>query len=349
MQNSRPPADLPESEERFIRKIIIFAAFLVLGLAIWLLKDVLLLLFAGILLAIVIRSIAEPLISKLAIPQGVAITLAVLTITFVISSGIFLFTTRIGAQLDALLHTLPSAASGVLERLGFPRVQDLLTGTAVGNVLTTAYEWGTALFAVASGILFVIFTGIYLSISPGIYKRGLVLLFPPRVQPQVEETIDNVGRSLGLWLGGQLIAMVLVGCTTAAGLWLIGHEAPLALGFISGVAEFVPIVGPIAGAIPGLLAASGGGLEMVIWTLAVYVIVQQIESNIIMPLIVGNAVEIPPAVGLFAVIALGVLLGPLGVLFAYPLAVVANVAIRRLYVREVLGEDVKISGEKPEA
>src|SRR5690606_5370296 len=84
---------------------------------------------------------------------------------------------------------------------------------------------------------------------------------------------------------------------------------------------------------------------MVIWTLAVYVIVQQFESNLILPVIVGSTVKIPPAVGLFAVIALGVLFGPLGVLFAYPLAVVADVAVRRLYVRETLGEEVEISGE----
>ena len=84
---------------------------------------------------------------------------------------------------------------------------------------------------------------------------------------------------------------------------------------------------------------------MVIWTLAVYVIVQQFESNLILPVIVGSTVKIPPAVGLFAVIALGVLFGPLGVLFAYPLAVVADVAFRRLYVRETLGEEVEISGE----
>jgi predicted PurR-regulated permease PerM len=140
--------------------------------------------------------------------------------------------------------------------------------------------------------------------------------------------------------------MLMVGVMTALGLWLIGLNSALALGFIAGLADFVPIVGPITAAIPGLLVASGQGFDMVLWTLAVYVIVQQIESNIIVPIVVGNAVKIPPALGLFAVIALGVLFGPLGVLFAYPLAVVADVAVRRLYIRETLGEKVEISGEE---
>jgi predicted PurR-regulated permease PerM len=171
------------------------------------------------------------------------------------------------------------------------------------------------------------------------------MLFPPRIQPEIRETIDDAGRALGLWLVGQLLAMLIVGVLTGLGLWLIGLPSAFALGFIAGLADFIPIVGPIAAAIPGLLVASGQGLDMVIWTLAVYVIVQQFESNLILPVIVGSTVKIPPAVGLFAVIALGVLFGPLGVLFAYPLAVVADVAVRRLYVRETLGEEVEISGE----
>jgi predicted PurR-regulated permease PerM len=73
--------------------------------------------------------------------------------------------------------------------------------------------------------------------------------------------------------------------------------------------------------------------------------VQQVESNIIMPLVSGRAVKLPPAMGLFAVVAIGILFGPLGLLLAYPLAIVIDVAVRRLYVREMLGEDVTIAGE----
>jgi predicted PurR-regulated permease PerM len=76
--------------------------------------------------------------------------------------------------------------------------------------------------------------------------------------------------------------------------------------------------------------------------------VQQIESNLIMPLVSGRAVVVPPAVGLFAVVAIGVLFGPLGLLLGYPLAIVTDVAVRKLYVREALGEDVDVAGEHTE-
>lgn len=346
MSNPRPPDDLPDSEVMFVRRIVIVAAFLGLAAAIWFLSNVLLLVFAGILLAVLVRSIADPLSEKFGISPGLALAIAGLAIVLVLASGIVLFGAQISSQFNQLFQELPAAADRILADFGFTGIENLLTGTIVGNVLTTAYRWATAVIGIATGLVFVIFTGIYLSIDPVTYRNGLVLMFPPRIQPQIGATVDDAGRALTLWLRGQLLAMLIVGVMTALGLWLIGLQSAIALGFIMGLADFVPIVGPIAAAIPGLLVASGQGLEMTLWTLAVYVIVQQIESNLVLPIIVGNAVKIAPAVGLFAVIALGVLFGPLGVLFAYPLAVVVDVSVRRLYIRETLGEPVEISGEK---
>jgi predicted PurR-regulated permease PerM len=132
---------------------------------------------------------------------------------------------------------------------------------------------------------------------------------------------------------------------TGAGLAFIGVPQALGLGFIAGVLEFVPYVGPILSAIPALLLASTQSWEMVAWTLGLFVIVQQVENNVILPLVSGRAVDLPPAVGLFAVVAIGILFGPLGLLLGYPLAIVVDVVVRRLYVREMLGEKVEIAGE----
>jgi predicted PurR-regulated permease PerM len=142
--------------------------------------------------------------------------------------------------------------------------------------------------------------------------------------------------------------MFMVGALIAAGLALVGVPPALALGLIAGVTEFIPIVGPVIGAAPALLLASTQDWPTVAWTLGVFVVVQQIESNVIMPLVAGRAVALPPAVGLFAVVALGVLFGPLGLFLGYPLAIVIDTAVRRLYVRETLGEDVEIVGEQEE-
>jgi len=117
------------------------------------------------------------------------------------------------------------------------------------------------------------------------------------------------------------------------------------LGLIFGLTEFVPVIGPIAGAVLVVLVAIGQSWEMALWATGLVVLVQQLESNLIMPLVSGRAVALPPAVGLFAVVAMGVVFGPLGLVLGYPLAVVSDVAIRRLYVRQTLGEDVEIAAE----
>ena len=85
---------------------------------------------------------------------------------------------------------------------------------------------------------------------------------------------------------------------------------------------------------------------MSLWALGVAIIVQQIENNLIMPLLVGRVVEVPAAVGMFAVVAIGVVFGPWGLLLGYPLAIVIDVAVRRLYVQEALGEPVEIAAER---
>jgi predicted PurR-regulated permease PerM len=82
-----------------------------------------------------------------------------------------------------------------------------------------------------------------------------------------------------------------------------------------------------------------------LWTIGIIIVVQQVESNLITPLIIGRSVSVAPGVALFAIVAMGVLFGPLGLLFGFPLALVADVAVRRLYVSDTLGEHVEIMGK----
>lgn len=140
--------------------------------------------------------------------------------------------------------------------------------------------------------------------------------------------------------------MVAVGALTALGLWLIGLPAPLALGLLAGLLEFVPYVGPILAALPGVLIAASLGPETMLYALLVYVVVQQVESNAIVPLVARQVLSLPPALAIFSVVALGLVFGPLGLVFAAPLTVLLVVAIGKLYVRETLGQPVKVPGEE---
>ena len=112
----------------------------------------------------------------------------------------------------------------------------------------------------------------------------------------------------------------------------------LALGLLAGLGEFVPLIGAFATAIPALLAASTVDMSTVLYTLALYVVIQQIEGNLIMPIVERRMVSLPPALALFAVVAFGLMFGILGVIFATPLTVVAYVAVQKLYVEDALGK-----------
>jgi predicted PurR-regulated permease PerM len=220
------------------------------------------------------------------------------------------------------------------------------SSSALGAIAARAVTIGSSIIESVAGFVLIVVGGIYLAAAPQTYRRGLIALFPERWHGIITSTVDDSSFALSRWLRAQLIAMLLIGAMTGLGMWLVGVPSPLALGLIAGATEFIPIVGPIVGAIPALLLASGLGWETTLYALAVAVFVQQLENNLIMPFVVGRVVELPAAVGLFATVAMGLLFGPLGLLLGYPLAIVADVAIRRLYVREALGKRVEIPAER---
>jgi predicted PurR-regulated permease PerM len=136
--------------------------------------------------------------------------------------------------------------------------------------------------------------GFYLAAQPALYRSGLGKLFPRRMRDEANQTVDDIGVGLRLWLIGQLIRMLLVGGLVTAAVWFLGLPSPLALGVIAGLAEFVPYVGPLIAAVPAILVASTQGLDAVLWTVIAYLVIHQIEGNLIVPLIQRQLIYIPP-------------------------------------------------------
>jgi predicted PurR-regulated permease PerM len=156
--------------------------------------------------------------------------------------------------------------------------------------------------------------------------------------------LDHCGAALRQWLKGQVLAMVMIGTLSGLGLWLLGVPSAAALGLIAGLAEFVPFVGPIAGAVLALLVASAQGLTTLLWVLILFLAIQQIEGNLVTPLIERQLVSLPMALTLFSIVAMGVVFGPLGVFLATPLTVLLHALVAKLYVEGVLGRRVSLPG-----
>jgi predicted PurR-regulated permease PerM len=338
---SSPPAPAM-TEAVYIRRVLIAVGIAAFAAALYVLSDILLLAFGSVLVAVVLRAIARPIYRGTTLGQKLSLLAAGLAVAALLGGIVYLFGGQISEQLYSLIEKLPAAADSLSKSVPYLSVAELVKGSSVGNLVASALSWGTTVFGALATLVVVVIAGVYVAIAPDVYRDGFIMLFPKRVQRQIADTVDDAGEALRLWLGAQLLAMVIVGVLIGAGLAVIGVPSALGLGFIAAVLEFVPIVGPVIAAVPALLLASTQSWEMVGWTL---VVVQQVESNIIMPLVSGRAVKLPPAMGLFAVVAIGILFGPLGLLLGYPLAIVVDVAVRRLYVREALGEKVEIAGE----
>jgi predicted PurR-regulated permease PerM len=330
----------------FVRRVLTVFALAILVYALWTLSDILLLVFGAALTAVALRSLMEPIVRTTGLSEPLALCSIFLALVLVIVGLGLSFGPKLAEQSAYLVRELPVALNRLAQELDLGSSMDQLKGTAIGELAMRAFSWGSSVFGAVASFVIVLVGGIYFAASPRTYRDGVIKLFPERWHKALGSTIDDAGHALRLWLRAQMMAMILVGTMTGLGMWAIGVPSPLALGVIAGLTEFVPIIGPIVGAAPAVLLASTQNPELVLWALGIAIVVQQLENNIIMPLLVGRVVELPAAVALFATVAVGVLFGPLGLIFGYPLAIVTDVAVRRLYVREALGERVDIPAER---
>lgn len=332
------------------KTVLVVAGIAILLLLLWQLSGVILLVFASILVAILLRSFAGPIERYTPIRSPWSLILGVLIIIIFVLGFSVLLGTQIETQIRELITQLPELWTSLEEQLGVvdlgqtisDRIAEFLSrGETVANVAGLTLTVADVLL---SGAL-VIVAGIYIAARPTAYRNGFLSLFPTRARDRVGLAADKSWHALRYWLIGQLIAMAIIGVLTAVGLYILGVPSALALGFIAAVTDFVPIVGPIFGGIPAVLLAFSISPTTALWVIGLYLLIQQIEGNVVQPLVQRRAVDLPPALTLFALITFGVLFGPLGVVFATPLAVVVMVSVKQLYIHDILGEDTDIPGD----
>ena len=188
-----------------------------------------------------------------------------------------------------------------------------------------------------TSVIFVFFITIFFIIEPVNYLEALLTLFPRAYRPRALEISEQLVAMLQRWFVGQLISMTMSGLAIA---FVTGAILRLpnagALGVISGIMEFVPNVGSIIAVIPALIIALAKDPILVPFTILAYLIVQQVQSNIVMPRVMARQIHIPAAGVLIVQIIGAALFGFLGVLLALPLAIVVLVLVREVYVHDIL-------------
>jgi predicted PurR-regulated permease PerM len=158
---------------------------------------------------------------------------------------------------------------------------------------------------------------------------------PKHRRTRARDVWNQAETRLGMWVRGQLILMATIGTGTAVAYSLLGVPSALLLGLISALAEAVPIVGPLLGAIPAIVVAATVSPELALIVAGVYVVLQFIEGNILVPIVMRNTVGISPFLVILSVLAGAAAGGFVGALLAVPIAATAEVLLEGLQAREV--------------
>lgn len=323
----------------FAPYVVVVLALLGLALLIAKLSPVLLLAFAGVVLACVIHAASAPLAARLRLPHTLTVGIVALLIAAIVVAGAWLFGRQVMTQTEELWYAMQVAADKVRERIGdsplLQAVVDELRGATSPETMSRVAKGTMTAFSVLVDIALVIFLAVYLAMDPAMYRNGFVRLFPAAARPRLAAALEKSGTALRRWLMGQLFAMACVGTLTAIGLHFAGVPLAIPLGILLGVMDFVPVVGPLIAAIPGILIAFAQGPELALYAVAVYATMQFVEGHFILPLAQRWALEMPPALTLLGIVGFGALFGPVGVLLAMPLMVVAVTLVNELYVRSL--------------
>ncbi|MGV8841186.1 MAG: AI-2E family transporter [Bauldia sp.] len=345
------PSFQPEEHLPYLRKLLITVAVVLLVAVALLLRDVWLIAFAAVLVAVGLGSAAARIRRWTRLGQKTSLAIACVLVVATLGLAFFLAWPQIQTQLPNLVDRVVQAANEIEDAWGvqLPSTAGELAETIGGmgdQLMSGVVVVVGALVTVVTTFLLVLVAGTFIAAEPVRYRDGAVLLFPRRWHAKVRAAFDKVGDGLRLWLRAQLLAMLIVGVLTGLGAWAIGLPSPLALGLIAGLGEFVPIIGPFLAVLPALLIAFAEDTSLFLWTIALYVLVQQFEANLLTPMLQRRIVELPPVLFLFSLVALGIVFGIPGIVVAAPLSVSIYILIRELYVRDLLKEEELM--DKPE-
>jgi predicted PurR-regulated permease PerM len=363
-----PPPVEPSSRlttAEFSRRsaIAILIAILLLGLTalLWTGIHYLLMAFAGLLFAVFLTALANWVTQHTHLAHGWSLTLVIVVLILIACGLGWLLESRLALQTQEMMKELPQSVERIQHWLDQYKWGQKVTqagaeaaGNLTGGFSTVMSVVGGVLnFIVA--VIVIIFVGIFGAAEPRLYRAGFLHLIPAPHRPRTEEAIDAVIFNLRWWLLGQIFLMIVIGITSALGLWLMGIPLALTLGLIAGILEMIPYAGPWISAAPALLVALLISPWHVIGVAGLYLFLHLLEGYVLLPLVQRQTVLLPPAFTLIMQVLLGELLGFMGLFVAAPLTVAGVVILKMLYVEDTLGdENVDVPGEarneqKPEA
>lgn len=202
-----------------------------------------------------------------------------------------------------------------------------------GRLKAVALGILTSTLAVFGGFILVLFLAVYIAAEPDLYKRGLLLLVSPPTRRRLEPVLTAIAVKLRRWLGTQVLAMLIIGAVTTIILSIIGVRAALPLGLIAGLLEFIPNVGPTLAAIPAIVMAFVDSPQKALIVMVVYWGIQFLENNLLIPYLMREQLDLPPALTLMTQVVMAYVFGLMGLFVATPLLAAVFVSVQMLHVQ----------------
>jgi predicted PurR-regulated permease PerM len=317
----------------------IFAFIVVLILLLKATFSVLLLVLAGVLVAVFFRGLSGLIQRKSGWNEVLCLTISVLGTLILLVLLFWLIGYKIQAQASQLADTLPTTIEHAKERLnesplGQKIIQRITSPEAQKKAQSTVQSFFRSTFGILGDVYVILFLGIFFTVSPRVYTTGMVKLVPSAGRPQAENLLEKLGTNLKKWLKGKILAMFVVAVLTATGLLVLGIPMWLALALIAGILNFIPNFGPLLAMIPAVLVSLMQGPSTALYVIGLYITVQVLESNFITPKVQQRLINIPPALIILAQLLIAPLTGGWGLVLATPLMVIIMVVVQELYTKK---------------
>ncbi len=319
----------------------------------WQIREVLLLIFAAVVLATTLNRLARRF-QRSGMKRGFAVFLSVVIFIAGIVGFFWLIVPPFVDQFQVLTDRVPVGLARFNTWLNYlrtnippqlsqyiPDINNLSQQAQpfINRALGTSFAFVSGSLEVVLKILLVlVLTGMLLA-DPLAYRKLFIRLFPSFYRRRVDGILDKCEVSLEGWITGAFIAMSVVGLLSVTGLWVLRVPAALALGVLAGFLNLIPNLGPTMSVIPAMaIAFTPDAPWKSLAVLGLYFIIQQLESNFITPVVMAHQVSLLPAVTLIAQLFFVTFFGFLGLFLALPLTVVGRIWLEEVLVKDVLDE-----------
>lgn len=307
-------------------KTIIFIAVFILGIwLIYLILDLLIILFVALILMSAIFPIVK-FLNNFKVPKSLGIAFTYIIIIAIVSILLAIVVPPLVDETRKLVLTLPPHLDSVLEVAAIDK--SVLQGQ-LSDLSKNIFSITLSLFDNLLTIIFLLVVTFYLLLERENLEDKFSSLFVGR-EEKIKRSIVQIEEKLGSWLRGQLFLSLIIGSLTYIGLLILGVPYALPLAVVAGILEVVPVIGPIISAIPSVLITLTISPVLSLGVAAMYFIIQQLENNLIVPQVMKRAVGLNPLVVILAIAIGSRLLGIAGALLAVPMTVVIQIVATRI-------------------